>query len=387
MPPPHILWLTEHYPPNVGGMAQSCDRITHHLRLDGATIDVAHFCRPIDATEIQIQMQQQGRYLLCPIPTNGHQGDFSPAHSINLLWNLLQKDVSHYTHVVAFGGHLPLLAAPIFAQWLGIPLLVLLRGNDFDTAIFTPKKRDILMDALSRAAAICVVDQDKQWKVKALFPNTPVHWVANGIDGSQWMPVPSDHVKAKAWRETAVGGGQRVLAMFGHIKQKKGGLFFLETLLDSGMLAHFHLLFVGDVEAPIMALLRRRVDAHAYSIFPFTDRYDLIPYYLASDWVVIASYYDGMPNVMLEGCALGKPFLASATAGMKDVLSEGVHGFLFHPGDKDSCRLAIHHAADCDAQQLAQYGHATEQLAHGLLKHTRETLEYRQIFADTEKCV
>ena len=40
------------------------------------------------------------------------------------------------THVVAFGGFVPLLAAPTYAAWLNVPLVTLLRGNDFDLGLF-----------------------------------------------------------------------------------------------------------------------------------------------------------------------------------------------------------------------------------------------------------
>ena len=41
---------------------------------------------------------------------------------------------------------------------------------------------------------------------------------------------------------------KKVLGLFGQLKRKKGGLFFLENLLRSGFADKFHLLFVGDIE-------------------------------------------------------------------------------------------------------------------------------------------
>ena len=40
--PMRLLWMTEHYHPGAGGMAQSCDRIVHGLRRSGIAIDVAY---------------------------------------------------------------------------------------------------------------------------------------------------------------------------------------------------------------------------------------------------------------------------------------------------------------------------------------------------------
>ncbi|HAA20951.1 MAG TPA: glycogen synthase, partial [Cytophagales bacterium] len=50
-----ILWLTETYPPQRGGMAQSCDRLVSGLRQRSLTVDVLHFTgqvkRPVRVQE------------------------------------------------------------------------------------------------------------------------------------------------------------------------------------------------------------------------------------------------------------------------------------------------------------------------------------------------
>src|ERR1051325_10431889 len=158
--PLRLLWLTENYFPGRGGMAQSCDRIVHSLRKAGVVVDLAHLSDR--AAKPKVETRQPGRDIVCPLGND-------PSHALNELWNLLAKDGPSFTHVVAFGGSLPLLAAPVFSAWLGTPLITLLRGNDFDTAIFSPKRADVLREALRQSARVCVVSRDKVKKIEALF--------------------------------------------------------------------------------------------------------------------------------------------------------------------------------------------------------------------------
>jgi glycosyltransferase involved in cell wall biosynthesis len=50
---------------------------------------------------------------------------------------------------------------------------------------------------------------------------------------------------------------------------------------------------------------------------------------------------DGLPNVVLEAMALGRPVVATATAGIPDIVRDGVDGLLVPAGDVDALRAAI----------------------------------------------
>jgi glycogen(starch) synthase len=373
---PRLLWLTENYPPNRGGMAQSCDRIVDGLRRK-VDVDVAHFTA--QSGPCTIEHKRNGRHLRCPV---GHD----PAHALNLLWTEIEPadGPRPYTHAVAFGGTLPVLAAPVYAAWLGIPLLTLLRGNDFDAAVFNCKRRDTLFEALRRSARVCVVSRDKLHKISSLLPQTSLEWIPNGIDLGNWQAARPDREQAQRWRRELVAPDRRVLGMFGHIKQKKGGLLFLETLLQSGHAARFHLLFVGEVEETVATWLAEHEAEISSTMLPFFDRYDLLPYYLACDLVVIASYYDGMPNVMLEAAALGIPLLAARAGGMADFLVEDRHGLLFRAGDRHGCREAIHRAADASDASLRSMGDACRMLVRERLGHEQEIAAYLKVLEETD---
>jgi glycogen synthase len=373
---PHILWLTENYHPGRGGMAQSCDRIVHSLRAPDLNVDVVHFTRHVD--RIRIEQKRNGRYITVP------PGD-DPAHGLNCLWNTLEVDPmrSRFTHIVAFGGTGPLLAGPIFAAWLGLPLVTLFRGNDFDAGIFSPRRTGIVRHAIEASARICVVSRDKGWKIRALYPHTEPIWIPNGIDLSEWRLIESDRQQAAEWRQENVPPGRRVLGMIGQIKQKKGGLFFLESLIASGHADRFHLLFIGELEEAVLSWMIEHHEAISFTTIPFADRYELLPYYAACDMMVIPSFYDGLPNVLLEAAALGIPLLASTAGGMNDLLVDNRHGYLFHPGDMHGCRCAVDAAALAPDHELKRLGEECVRLVQHGFDHLAEARAYRDLFMNT----
>jgi glycogen(starch) synthase len=353
---PHVLWVTENHPPSPGGMAVSSDRIVRGLRALDIEVDVVHLCRRPSPGPWEIQ--QHGRYLAFPIGEDA-------AHDLSVLFELLARDAHRpsLTHVLAFGGNLPVVAAPNYAAWLNLPLITLFRGNDFDSAVFSPQRRAVLREAIERSARICVVSRDKRERILALFPQARVDWTPNSIDLDDWTVLPSDAEAAQVWRLENVPSGKRVLGLFGQIKAKKGGLQIVNALLAAGLGAKVHLLLVGEVHEAVRERLAAESASLGSTLIPFVDRYALIRYYLACDAVAIPSYYDGMPNTLLEAMGLGLPLLASDAGGMKDVLRDGVHGFVFPAADDDGCRRALRLFVEAAPETLQAMGIACRKTA------------------------
>ena len=372
------LWLTETYPPSRGGMAESCDRIVRSLRAARVTVDVGHLVRRPGATA-RFEHQHGGRYWAWPIEDD-------PAHALNLAWSELERDAGEpatLTHVVAFGGYLPLLAGPIFAAWLGVPLVTLIRGNDFDANLFTPRRRDVLADALQRSALVCAVAQDKVDRIAALHPGRRVVRVPNGIDLDRFIPLPSDHARAEQLRAAHVPEGRRVLGLFGQLKRKKGGAFFLDALRRSGRAQDVHVLLSGWIDPDMEAWLAEHGEGISVTVEPFADRYELIHRFLACDAVVLPSFYDGMPNVMAEAAALGIPLIASRVGGMADWLEDDGTALLFEAGDETGCGWAIERAVAWPEERLRALGAAARQLAERELDQRTEAERYAELLRET----
>jgi glycogen(starch) synthase len=371
-----LLFITENHPPDRGGMAESCDRILRGLTRAGVTVDIVHF----DRRSASASHRATGNGSLTRVPP-----DADVPHALNLLWNRLQQhlDLRATTHVVAFGGSLPLLCAPLFAAWMERPLVTLLRGNELDLGLFDPRRRPLLDDALRRSAAVCTVTTSQARKVAALHPDVEPQVVANGIDFDLWQATDGDRARAASWRAEHVDGSRRLLGMFGHLKSKKGVPFFLDALHRSGLADRVHLLLIGEVEEQVQALLEQH--AFAFDVLPPVDRFALLPFYLACDLLVLPSHYDGFPNVVIEAMALARPLLASSMGGVEDVATDGEEAFLFAPGDEHACRAAIARAAEASDDTLQRMGASAVAVARRRCDAREEARRYLEVLTNVQE--
>lgn len=359
-----LLWLTENFPPQRGGMAQSCDRIVTGLRSEGYEIELIHFtAQTVPLT--RVQQQGGGKTSITHIE--------SESHTLNVAWSYI-KTLGDFDFVVAFGGYLSMIGAPVFARWMGTKLITFLRGNDFDTSIFTPRKREMLEYALKESSVVFSVTQDKVWKLNKWLPEVNAQFVPNGIDLAAWEPATSERDFASNWRSKQ--DQAHCFGLFGQLKAKKGIDFFLEAFRKTNLVAKVHLLFIGEIEESFSATLE---EANInYTHLEFLDRYQLMKYYLCCDAVVIPSYYEGMPNVMLEAGALGIPVIASNVDGMKDMINHNEEGLLFEVGNIDACRRSLY-----DFMNLPDHGKSLgKSLKNKILNSyssSHETQNYKEL--------
>jgi len=216
---------------------------------------------------------------------------------------------------MAFGGTIPLNAAPVFSRWLQVPLVSLFRGNDFDTAIFDARKRQTIDAVMKESSIVCTVSSQTRVRMQRMYPSSSISVVANGIDTRYWSPLPSDHERARSLRKTMAMDHRVVLGFFGHLKKKKGVDVFLESLVLSKLIDHFHVFIVGDIDRDLAAMIADHSAKIPVTHLPFVDQYNTIPYYLVCDFVVLPSLYDGLPNVALEAAALGCVLIATEFGG------------------------------------------------------------------------
>ena len=80
--------------------------------------------------------------------------------------------------------------------------------------------------------------------------------------------------------------------------------------------------------------------------------------YRSCDAVVLASFSEGIPVVLMEALAEGKPVVATSVGGIPELIIHGETGLLVPPGHINSLADAIQRLADNPswAQSLAEKG-------------------------------
>ena len=75
----------------------------------------------------------------------------------------------------------------------------------------------------------------------------------------------------------------------------------------------------------------------------------------AADLLVLPSLWEGMPNVVLEAMAAGRPVVATSVEGTEDLIFPNQTGWLVPPGEVSPLAEALIQAAD-DPTRLLQFG-------------------------------
>jgi glycosyltransferase involved in cell wall biosynthesis len=68
---------------------------------------------------------------------------------------------------------------------------------------------------------------------------------------------------------------------------------------------------------------------------------DVRPAIAASDCVVLPSYREGLPRTLLEAAAMGRPLITADVPGCRQVVDEGMNGFLANVRDARSLADAM----------------------------------------------
>ena len=84
---------------------------------------------------------------------------------------------------------------------------------------------------------------------------------------------------------------------------------------------------------------------------------DVRPYVLNSDCVVLPSYYmEGTPKSLLEAAAMGKPIITTDWVGCRNVVDQGVNGFLCKPKDVDDLEMKMCEMIELSVDKLHEMG-------------------------------
>ena len=175
--------------------------------------------------------------------------------------------------------------------------------------------------------------------------------VWNGIDVDQWQPDARTRLEAR--EEIQVKDDFLWLAV-GRLEAVKDYPCLLRAMTGTPESTRLLVLGAGPQERQLRELaarlgLNQRV--HFAGFEPEVRRW-----MRAADGFVLSSRYEGLPMVLLEAGACGVPAVATDVPGTREVLIDGVNGFLGKAGDPCSLGEAMTRLMSMPADQRFAMG-------------------------------
>jgi glycosyltransferase involved in cell wall biosynthesis len=85
--------------------------------------------------------------------------------------------------------------------------------------------------------------------------------------------------------------------------------------------------------------------------------------YRNADCVVLPSYREGLPRVMLEAISMAKPIITTDAPGCRDTVVDGENGFMVPIRDSEALYNAMKKIISCDTETLKKMGLKGRELA------------------------
>jgi glycosyltransferase involved in cell wall biosynthesis len=181
------------------------------------------------------------------------------------------------------------------------------------------------------AVAQADIEKGIEWR---LFDRRQVSIVRPGIDPHPFQ-TGIDEITRDALRiEFGVGPDEYLVGTVACLKPQKAPEDFVavaKQVCEAIPNARFALIGDGDLRPKIESLIE--VNGLQKRLYLAGWRRDISTVMKIFDVFLLTSHWEGLPRVLLEARTIGLPVVATRVGGVEEVIVEGRHGWLSHPGD------------------------------------------------------
>lgn len=192
----------------------------------------------------------------------------------------------------------------------GYRLYIQCLGSDINVHQQHPRRRAMLAAAFSSADAVITVSEDLAKKARQISPAADVITIYNGVNFERFR-LQNQQATAKS------------LIFIGNLIKTKGVFELLQAiklLNDPEVTLH---MVGGGPEAQALARTANELgmsnQVQFYGRLPHQQVSELLQH---SQLLVLPSYSEGVPNVIMEALACGIPVVATSVGGIPEVVSE-----------------------------------------------------------------
>lgn len=176
-----------------------------------------------------------------------------------------------------------------------------------------------------------------------------IHIVRCGVD-PQFLDAPQTPVP-----------NEPKLVCVGRLSEQKGQLLLIEAAARlAGQGIRFQLVLIGDGEMrpSVEALIQRHHLADHVRLAGWMSGQQVRDEISTSRALILPSFAEGLPVVIMEALALGRPVVSTYVAGIPELVEPGINGWLVPAGSVDRLVTAIKEVLQSSPSRLEEMGRA-----------------------------
>ena len=178
-------------------------------------------------------------------------------------------------------------------------------------------------------------------------------------DHGDWARIKVVHCgiePAKFDAPAPMPAGPRRLVAIGRLVEQKGQLALVEALARTQAPIHLTLIGDGEMRSQIEALSAQHGLANRITLTGWVDEARIKHELAQAHALVMPSFAEGLPMVVMEAMAAARPVIATYIAGTPELVQPEKTGWLVPAGDVDALANAMDRFAQTDDTTLAQMG-------------------------------
>ncbi len=214
------------------------------------------------------------------------------------------------------------------------PLVVTLHGEDITKHSKKILSKQLTEFTLKNADAIIPVSKFLESEIKNLgIKNKKFFVIPMGANAGRFRPKNSRDMR----KRLKLPLNKKIILFVGHLVERKGVIYLIRAMKDiikkeSGALCI--IIGKGIEENKLKdAASELGLESHINFLGQKTNE-EVAPYMNACDILALPSLNEGLPVVLCEALASGKPVVATAVAGTPELVTKDV-GFLVKPGSHE----------------------------------------------------
>ncbi len=213
-------------------------------------------------------------------------------------------------------------------------------------------------------------------KVNPFLNREKLHVIYNSLDVTDWKPDEE--------YSFCRDGKIHIVIAASHRKLKNLiGLLEAMMMLEEAERQRLRVSWYGDgLDFPFFddsiiycrEFIARNDIGSIVSLYPATT--NIVSKMRAADVIGLFSFFEGLPNSICEGMAIGKPILASAVSDIPLIVEDGVSGKLFDPTKTESIVSAIRFFLKMELSRFSEMGRVNRLKALELFDSMKNTTKY-----------